>query len=396
MENAVPVQHRRHPVVWKRWTLSRYAWLCAALPLATLAFHLPLEPVFADVQQARLFQAGEGGYHTYRIPALLVTAKGTVLAFCEGRKNGQGDSGDIDLLLRRSVDGGRSWGPVQTVVDDGDKTCGNPCPILDRNTGRIVLLATKNNGNESEHEILLGHAAPRTAWVTTSDDDGVTWSPSLEISGEVRKRDWRWYATGPCHGIQLKDGRLVAPCDYAEGPEPSQIHSHVIFSDDGGVHWQLGGVLDGRTDESSVVELADGSLYINMRTCRGTHRRAYAVSKDRGVTWSSVADDDTLVEPQCQGSVIRFSAEENGGKGRILFSNPASVRRENMTVRLSYDECKTWPIAKSIWKGPAASSDLAVLADKRLACFFEAGEKNPYETITLALFPLEWLTEEEK
>ena len=168
-----------------------------------------------------LFQSGQGGYHTYRIPALLVSAKGTVLAFCEGRKDGQGDSGDIDLLLRRSFDGGTTWEPVQTVADDSGMTCGNPCPILDRATGRIVLLITKNNGNEAEYQIMRGHAAPRTAWMTVSEDDGATWSMPVNISDQVRKPEFRWYATGPCHGIQLKDGRLIAPRDHSTGPGPA-------------------------------------------------------------------------------------------------------------------------------------------------------------------------------
>ena len=380
--------------VWMRLSSMRFAALPIALLFASVTV-AQAAPAPVGMQQTKIFLSGEGGYHTYRIPALPVTAKGTMLAFCEGRKNSKDDAGDIDLLLRRSFDGGHTWGPVQTVVDDGEKTCGNPCPILDRNTGRIVLLMNENGRDETEGKILRGLVTPQTVWVLSSEDDGATWSAPVEISEQVRKPGWRWYATGPCHGIQLKDGRLVAPCDYAVGPEPEDIHSHVIFSDDGGAHWQLGGVLDGRTDESTVVELADGSLYINMRSWRGKHCRAYAISRDRGVTWSPVADDEALVEPRCQGSVLRFSTEADGGRNRLLFSNPASERRENMTVRLSYDEGRSWPVAKSLWSGPSAYSDLAVTGNGKIACFFECGEKHPYETITLALFSLDWLTEEQ-
>ena len=268
----------------------RRAWPCAVLVLwATFQFGSPAawgQATTTVMRQTKLFQSGEGGYHTYRIPALLVTTKGTMLAFCEGRKNGSSDSGDIDLVLRRSFDNGLTWTPAQAIVDDGENTCGNPCPIQDRNTGRILLLITKNGRDDTENKILDGSAPPRTAWILSSDDDGATWSAPRAIGDTVRKPNWRWYATGPGHGIQLTDGRLVAPCDHATGPEPDNFHSHVIFSDDGGAHWSLGGVLGTRTDESTVAERTDGSLYINMRTGRGTHRRAYAVSNDRGLTWS--------------------------------------------------------------------------------------------------------------
>ena len=151
--------------------------------------------------------------------------------------------------------------------------------------------------------------------------------------------------------------------------------------------------MEGRTDECTVVELADGSLYLNMRTYRNTRHRAIAVSHDRGTTWMPVTDDDTLIEPVCQASALRLSTEKSHGKNRVLFSNPSSTRRENLTVRLSYDECKTWPISKVLWAGPSAYSDLVVAADGKIGCLFECGEKKAYETLTLALFTLEWLTD---
>ena len=319
--------------------------------------------------------------------------KGTVLAFCEGRKNGKGDSGDIDLLLRRSLDNGQTWQPAQVLVNDGENTCGNPCPIVDRKTGDIVLLITKNNGNEKESQIMKGEAAPRTVWRLRSTDDGVTWSGPENISPQTRKPDWRWYATGPCHGIQLSNGRLVAPCDHSTGPEKEDMHSHVIFSDDGGTSWRIGGELEGRTDESTVLELGDGSLYLNARNTRGTNRRAFATSKDRGISWGPVSEDAALVEPVCQGSVLRVALPTADGRGRVAFSNPASTKRENMTVRLSDDECKTWPVAKSLWPGPAAYSDLVVTADQHIGCLYERGEKNPYESIVFARCSQDWLTD---
>lgn len=346
----------------------------------------------ADAPQ-RLFVSGEGEYHTYRIPAIVVSTKGTLLAICEGRKGGRGDSGDIDLLLRRSMDNGATWGPVQVIDDDGPNTCGNPCPIVNRQTGLIILLSTRNIGSQGEEGIMKGEHAPRTVWISTSNDDGATWSSPRDISEQTRKPDWRWYATGPCHGIQLTGGRLVAPCDHSTSPDARDMHSHVIYSDDGGATWAIGGSTEGYSDESTVLERADGSLYLNMRNSARDKRRAYALSGDRGMTWSGRIVDQALIEPVCQGSVLRYSLAVDGGRNRILFSNPASESRENMTVRLSYDEGDSWPVAKPVWPGPAAYSDLVVTADGAIGCLFECGDKSPYETIRFMRFNLEWLTD---
>lgn len=218
------------------------------------------------MSQAPLFWAGQGGYDTYRIPALAVTPKGTLLAFCEARRDSQRDWGNIDLVLRRSLDHGKTWEPVQVIVDDDGNTCGNPCPIVDRKDGTVILLLTKNNGMENEGQILQGSAAPRTVWSTLSRDEGLTWSAPIDISDQASRPDWRWYATGPCHGIQLSDGRLIAPCDHATGPNHEDMHSHIIFSDDGGANWKIGGILEKLTNECAVVELTDGSLYLNARS----------------------------------------------------------------------------------------------------------------------------------
>ena len=357
------------------------------------ALSLGAEPAINPPAQIPVFVSGEGGYDTYRIPALAITANGTLLAFCEGRKGSSADYGDIDLLLRRSTDNGKTWQPAQVLVDDGERTCGNPCPMVDRKTGAVILLITKNNANERESQIMKGEAAPRTVWVLKSSDDGITWSTPVDISAQTRRPDWRWYATGPCHGIQLADGRLVAPCDHSTGPKNEDMHAHVLYSDDGGGTWNIGGVAESRTNECAVLELADGSLYLNMRNYRQTRLRAVASSTDKGLNWGVVTDDQALIEPVCQASVLRLSSAAEGGKNRVIFSNPASAKRENMTVRMSYDECKTWPVAKVLWPGPSAYSDLVVAADGQIGCLYERGEKNPYESIVFARCSLGWLTD---
>ena len=171
--------------------------------LAALIFAAAAWPV--DV-----YRAGEGGYSTYRIPALITTAKGTLLAFCEGRRNSASDAGDIDVLLRRSFDKGKSWSPVQVVADMSDDTVGNPTPVVERSTGDILLLLTRNPGRINEAQIIQGNGQ-RTVWLTRSRDDGATWSAPVEITAQVKQPDWTWYATGPGNGIQLRSGRHRDP-----------------------------------------------------------------------------------------------------------------------------------------------------------------------------------------
>jgi sialidase-1 len=339
------------------------------------------------VQQA-VFTSGHDGYHTYRIPAVIVTPKGTVLAFCEGRKTGRGDAGDIDLILKRSTDGGKTWGKTQVVWADGENTCGNPCPVVDANTGTIWLLMTHNLGRDTEAAIVSGTSqGARTVWVTRSEDDGQTWAKPTEITQDVKKPGWTWYATGPGVGIQLKSGRLLIPCDNkSEGGKVRE--SHVIYSDDGGQSWKIGGVVGPHCNESQAVELADGSVMLNMRTYRGTNRRLVAISQDGGETFTDPVEDPALIEPVCQASILRLPGEGGG----ILFANPASLKRERMTVRLSRDEGQTWPYANVLHAGPAAYSCLTVLPDGSIGCLYERGEKHPYETITFARFSRDWIT----
>lgn len=353
-------------------------------------FILAIATSATDLVQHPVFVSGENGYDTYRIPAIVTTTRGTVLAFCEGRKSGRGDSGNIDVVLRRSHDNGDTWSPMEIIVDDGADTCGNPAPVVDRDTGAIILLITKNRGTDTEGEILRGQAPPRTVWVTRSTDDGASWSTPEDITPHVRRDGWRWYATGPGHGIQLRDGRLVIPCNHSYTDDTATWQSHIIYSDDHGATWQIGGVHEGHTNESTVVELENGALYQNMRHYRKTNRRAFAFSMDRGETWSPVQEDPALVEPVCQASTLGVTAAPYV----VLFSNPASTHREQLTIKASFDNCQTWLHTLTLYEGPAAYSDLTELHDGRIACLYERGEESPYENITLARFPLTAITKD--
>lgn len=348
-------------------------------------------------QLTDVFFAGRDGYHTYRIPAVVVTVHGTVLAFCEGRKDGRGDSGEIDLLLKRSRDGGRTWSGAKVVWSDPGNTCGNPAPVEDVSIGEISLLMTWNRGSDSEEQITHRKARDtRHVFVTRSTDDGASWSRPQDITASVKKPDWDWYATGPVNGIQLTRGahagRLVIPCNHTElnGTNGPVTRSHIIFSDDHGKTWQLGGIEEEKTNESTVVELADGSLMQNMRSYQRKNRRAVAISKDGGATWSPVKLDQALIEPVCQASLLRWTWPGGAQKSRILFANPASTKREKLTVRISYDEGATWPVAREIYAGPSGYSCMAILPDNSVGCLFERGEKIYAEKISFGRIPPGW------
>ncbi|MGH9373431.1 MAG: sialidase family protein, partial [Vicinamibacterales bacterium] len=359
--------------------------------LAVLSYGLngaSAQTLAAGPQQTDVYVAGEGGYHTYRIPSVIVTPGGTVLAFAEGRRAGAADAGDIDLVAKRSRDGGASWSAMQVVGDNGANTFGNPCPVIDRATGTIWLLTTQNRGTDREQDIIAGTSkAGRTVWLMKSVDDGATWSKPVEITSNVTRHGWTWYATGPGVGIQTGSGRLVIPANHAED---GIHHSHLVFSDDGGKSWTLGASAAAGTNESQVVELADGRLMLNMRNHppKPENVRMVATSDDGGRTLSAARPDSALVEPPVQASFLRYSTASSLDRNRLLFANPASARRERLTVRLSYDEGATWPVARVVHEGPAAYSSLVVLPDLSIGLLYERGERSAYERITFARFSL--------
>lgn len=346
-------------------------------------------PFFTSV-----YQSGSDGYHTFRIPALLSTPRGTLLAFCEGRKHSSADDGDIDLVVKRSADNGNSWSTMQTVHEEGGQepiTIGNPCSVVDRTNDTVWLVYCRNNDR---------------VLVTSSKDDGATWSSPREITASVKPREWTWYATGPGVGIQLETGphygRLVIPCDHRQAIDGRPVmFSHVIFSDDHGQTWNLGGSVAPHTDECQVVECTDGSLIMNMRNYWGRagrqpekdSMRAVARSHDAGQTWSKLTFAPRLIEPVCQASLIRLDSIHAKKGDVLLFSNPASrSKRIDLTVRMSPNAGETWPTSKSLYAGPSAYSCLARLPENSVGCLFEAGEKRPYETIRFARFSVAWLT----
>ena len=357
----------------------------------------------AAVERQDLWVSGQGGYHTYRIPALSRTTAGTVLAFCEGRRHSRADAGEIDLLLRRSRDGGRTWEPARLVVADPGMTCGNPAPVVDRDGGTIWLPFCKNPAEGGESAIRAGKAE-RTVWLTHSTDDGLTWADPVEITAAVKRPDWTWYATGPCHGIQLRSGRLLIPCDHRArrdgGAAGEALHAHVIYSDDHGASWHIGGLLDLEgSNESVAVETADGLVYLNARDQHKRGHRGVSWSTDGGTTFPPGRWDEALVEPACQGSAVDLPpATAPDGGAAVLFCNPASAGRDTLTVRRSVDGARTWSAGRVVEPGRAAYNDLCVVSAAGdgtpvVLCLFERGAETPYERLTLARFPPGWLDE---
>lgn len=358
------------------------------------------------------FVAGTEGYHTFRIPAILRTGSGTLLAFAEARQGSAGDAGNIDLVLKRSTDDGCTWGPLQIVQDSGPNTSGNPAPVLTA-SGRIVLLSTYNGGTATEAAIMRGEVPAeqsRRVFVQTSDDDGATWSAPREITAPAKAPGWRWYATGPGHALRLNRGahpnRLVVPANHSIAPpagstdtgtEARYYGAHVLYSDDGGATWHLGFTDDNpdgyvNANESTAAELPDGRLYLNTREHNGTApgNRADAYSRDGGQTLEvPYRPQGTLVGPVVQGSVLQLP----GPNGPLLFSGPADpAARAVLTLRVSTDSGATWRAALALSGLPAAYSDLVLLNGATVGVLYETGNFGPNETITFRRVALSAIT----
>jgi sialidase-1 len=305
----------------------------------------------------------------YRIPALAMSKKGTIMAFCEARRTGGADVGDIDAVVKRSADGGKTWGPEILIIDYGTKSVNNHSPVVDPKTGRIWVV-----GNVSDIN-------PRPVLVSYSDDDGKTWSKAKDIQKELLTPNPNavLFGAGPGAGIVLERGehagRFVIPMNFGFG---GTCVSGAVYSDDAGETWKTGGMLRAGAlmTEARCVELLDGSLLFNARTTEG--KRAHAMvpeggSKDTTKRWLQ-AD---LPDPNCQGAIFRYSWPKDGKPGLILYSGPAApAARANGTLFGSYDDGKTWPWRQMYYEGPSGYSDACVLHDGRVAVIFEKDGKS--------------------
>ena len=358
------------------------------------------EPDFADV-----FTAGKDGYKSIRIPSMVVTQKGTVLAFAEGRA-ANADQAQNDIILKRSSDGGRIWGPLQLIQDDGANSLNNPTAVVERESGRVFLMYQRIPAHLKEHSQGTATGCDGTNiyrnLLVWSDDDGATWTKPLDVTRTTKRAtNATTIASGPGIGIQLTRGphrgRLILP--FNEGPY-SQWNNFAVFSDDRGATWRFGENVPGafvpdaklgrrsQINEVQMVELSDGSVRLNSRQFAGAKVRKSSVSRDGGVTWSPVEDVPALRDPSCNASILRHSFGAGADRGIILYSGPDSLKRDNGTVYLSTDDGATWTARRVLWPGSFAYSVLTTLADGTVGCLFETDN---YGRIVFARFPLAWV-----
>ena len=344
-----------------------------------------------------VFTGDEEGYFAYRIPSLIVAPNGDLLVFCEARKTNLSDDGDIDLLMKRSTDGGATWKPQQLIYEEGGTArikYGNPTAVVDEETGVIWLAANRDYLTER------GARAGGTLVQFRSDDSGKTWSKPIDITASIKKPDWGHYAFGPGIGVQIRHGehkgRLLFPANFRKSFNKRQpSYSHVIFSDDYGKTWKLGGILGDYTNEcqlAEIIEKGKPGLLINMRNHWGrggfpkkSGNRLVSRSFDGGQSWDTEAMDRALPEPPCQASLYRYSFATKEEPSRLLFANPIGPGGSNLRVRLSLDEGRTWPKGKLIYIGSAAYSCMARLPDDRVGIIYERAN---YQRISFSTFSI--------
>ncbi len=368
-----------------------------------------VEPLF---EKTDVFPPGLNGITRYRIPGIVVTRKSTVIAYAEARKNSSSDWGEIEIHLRRSTDCGKTWeagkhiahlgarlegNPHKKEGGEKEQTVNNPVAIVDRETGAIEFLYCINYAR---------------CYSMRSLDDGVTWSTPVDITAAFEpfraKVDWKVIATGPGHGIQIKSGRLVVPIWLAYGKEGDHGPSAAgtLFSDDHGKSWQAGDLcLPNEGDfnnpnETMITELSDGRVMLVSRSVSKANRKLITTSPDGARNWTTPTFHDELWEPVCMASIVSYPSKP----GTLIFSNPHTLKfgkdgkevpagrgkRENLSIKLSRNDGKTWPVNKTLDAGPGAYSDLAVLPDGTVLCLYE-GKAD----IQVARFNLEWITDDQ-
>lgn len=364
-----------------------------------------------------VFESGQHGVKRFRIPGIVVTPKGTLLAYCEARRNSSSDWGEIEIHMSRSTDHGQSWSVPESIAHKGarlegnptksnaegktEQTVNNPVAIVDPKTGTVHFLYCVNYAR---------------CFSMRSSDDGLTWSEPMEITSAFepfrQTYPWNVIATGPGHGVRLSTGRLVVPIWLAYGKPGAHAPSATatIYSDDSGETWQAGSiVVPNQTpyinpNESMLAvlreEQADEQVVMVTRSHSLPSRKIFTTSPDGAAQWSQPRFVEELWEPICMASLIAHPAQP----GTLIFSSPRTLPmdaqgnhvpgggapRKNLSIQLSRDRGITWTEGKTLEEGSSAYSDLAVLPDNTIICLYESGE-----SIRFARFSLEWLGAQE-
>jgi len=371
----------------------------------------------AQVATTTVFRSGDDGYATFRIPAVVRAKDGTLVAFAEARVTSAADDGNVDLVSKRSTDEGRTWGSLQVVADFDSNFIGNPSPVVDPKTGRIVLLATYKNAADKEFQILSGTGVEASReYLLTSDDDGAMWSQPKEITESVKRPDWRWYGVGPGHAFVLTSGpnagRIVAPANHSDAG--MNYGAHLLLSDDGGTTWRIGAVDTPQggplhPNEATGAQVADGTIVVSARDQDGQDEwhRLRTTSTDGGETFTAPFSDQVgLVTPVVQGSMLWAdlpgtpAGASNGDKastgnttGTLLLSGPsASTDRVNLRVRTSNDAGVTWQDGLLLHEGPSGYSDMVALPGYVIGVLYETGDATATERIDFSTFGVALLT----
>lgn len=358
-----------------------------------------------------VFISGTEGHKIYRIPAIIQLPDGELLAFAEGRVNGGADFGDINIVMKRSADQGKTWSNLSTIVDYEALQAGNPAPVFDNSDtafpkGRLFLFY--NTGTNHESEVRKGNGL-REVWYKTSTDGGKTWSEGTNITTQVHKpkqpdinpayhfkEDWRHYANTPGHATQIQNGkykgRLYIAANRSEGEPNKQSEdyfAHGFYTDDHGKTFKLSQtVAIPGSNEATATEISGNGLMLNARNQKGDKKaRIVALSKDGGETWDKIYFDEKLPDPVCEGSILSVGTRK--GKHILAFSNnDHQTRRDNLTLRISFDEGKTWSISKVIDKSAdgqtkdyTAYSDIVKLGKKTIGVLYE---KDRYSQIVFS------------
>ena len=357
-----------------------------------------------------VFESGKDGHKSYRIPAIIKLNNGHLLAFAEGRVQGASDFGDVNIVLKISTDNGRTWGSIKTIVDYDTLQAGNPAPVVDLTdpaytTGRIFLFY--NTGNKQESDVRNGNGL-REVWYKTSTNGGINWSEAVNITLQTHRPklpqinpaynftdDWRSYANTPGHAMQIETGkykgRIYIAANHSEGGiqnESMDYIAHGFYTDDHGKTFHISNNVNlPGGNENMAAELSDGRIMLNIRNQRGDVRARYiAISSNGGQSWDTSYFDKNLPDPVCQGSLLTIGKKRK--QNILAFSNAADeMRRDNLTLRISFDDGKTWKKNFVIYKNPsqpdaAAYSDIVKLSGKKIGVLYE---KDNYSKIVFTV-----------
>ena len=339
--------------------------------------------------QRDLFHRGDDGVNTYRIPALVETGKGTLIAVVDARHDNSNDlPGRISLVMRRSFDHGVDWEPARTIEEVKDGGVGDASLLLDRSNGRVWCFFTYGPPGIGFRTARPGAVTgPTTLQIHAmhSDDEGASWSDAEDLTPQLKDATWQAVFAASGTDIQTRSGRFLMPLVVRDGE--GVLHSANAYSEDHGKSWKAGAFIGEGTDESHTVELGDGTIEQNMRNGKS---RAVAFSHDDGATFGPVRHDAALIDPGCNAGITRGRF---GRRDVLIFTNAAAAARQNLTVKLSFDGGESWPVARVLNGGPSGYSTVICLRDGSIGVLYERGSAGPAEEITFARFGLNWVTE---